>query len=445
MHVALVTIGEPLPLGEGVADRRHRTGFFAEHLVRNGHQVTWWTSAFDHARKRMIRTVSATLQISDRLELELLRGCGYARNVSFARLRDQRLLARQFAVRMRAKGAPDVIVCALPPVELCAAATAYGAEFGIPVVLDMRDMWPDIFVDVFPGWSRPVARRLLRPIFSQASRACRQATTITGITEPFVDWGVRRAGRARTSLDKSFPIGYSRQQPPAVRLEAADAFWTRLGIVDSPDRPIITFIGNMGRQCDLRHVIEAARKLHVMSHPARFVLCGNGERLDAYRAAAAGLPNVVLPGWIDEAQIHALLRRTYAALDPLPRRYDFLATINNKAIEYISAGVPIISCPSTGLLADTIARYDCGRSYAEHTAAAVIDAVTGAWANPEGWRRKSQNALRLFETQFAAEDVCDSFRGYIETLVTQHADKTFLADRARQVRQSAASVCRFKA
>jgi glycosyltransferase involved in cell wall biosynthesis len=445
MHVALVAIGEPLPLGEGLKDRRHRTGFFAEHLARHGHRVTWWTSAFDHARKRMIHADTATVRISGRLELEILRGCGYSRNVSLARIRDQRLIARQFASRIRAKERPDVILCALPPVELCAEATAYGKEFGVPVVLDMRDMWPDIFVDVFPDCARPLARLLLRPMFSQASRACSRATAITGITDPFVDWGVRRAGRARTALDRSFPIGYSRRAPSSDRIAAAEEFWDRLGIATNSARPVATFVGNLGRQCDLVHVIDAARRLHAEGHPARFVLCGNGERLDAYRAQAADLPNVLLSGWIDEAQIHVLLRRTYLALDPLPDRYDFLATINNKAIEYLSAGVPIISCPSAGLLAETLARFDCGTSYAAPEADALVSAVRDACANPSRWRRKVENARRLFDTRFAAEDIYEMFRSYLEGLVTTDANTIVLTGDAGQVRQPAQSVCNSQA
>jgi len=52
MRVWLLTIGEPVPLGAGARDRLHRTGAFARYLVSRGHQVVWWTSAFDHFRKQ---------------------------------------------------------------------------------------------------------------------------------------------------------------------------------------------------------------------------------------------------------------------------------------------------------------------------------------------------------------------------------------------------------
>ena len=55
------------------------------------------------------------------------------------------------------------------------------------------------------------------------------------------------------------------------------------------------------------------------------------------------------PGWVDAAKIFVLMRRSAVGLDPLPDRYDFLATINNKAIEYMSAGLPVISSPDRGV------------------------------------------------------------------------------------------------
>jgi len=52
MRVWLLQIADPLPLAPGV--RRMRTGMLADKLVERGHEVAWWTSAFDHVNKRML-------------------------------------------------------------------------------------------------------------------------------------------------------------------------------------------------------------------------------------------------------------------------------------------------------------------------------------------------------------------------------------------------------
>jgi hypothetical protein len=51
MRVWLITVGEPLPL-DGPGERMLRTGILAAFLAARGHEVVWWSSSFDHVRKR---------------------------------------------------------------------------------------------------------------------------------------------------------------------------------------------------------------------------------------------------------------------------------------------------------------------------------------------------------------------------------------------------------
>ena len=95
VDVWLITIGEPVPVGEGAKDRLHRTGLFAALLAGWGHRVTWWTSAFDHFRKRPLGPLGE-VSLSPGLKAILLDGGGYSRNLSLARFRDHSRIARRF-------------------------------------------------------------------------------------------------------------------------------------------------------------------------------------------------------------------------------------------------------------------------------------------------------------------------------------------------------------
>ena len=422
MNIWLATIGEPVPLDTGAADRLHRTGFFAQFLANQGHKVVWWTSAFDHFRKRHLAKTDTTAHLNQNLRVRMLRGRGYSRNVSVSRLRDHAEIARKFASEapqaITEEKRPDVIVAALPCLNLSAASADFGRRHNIPVVLDMRDMWPDIFVDTAPSPLRPLARTLLQPMFCQARRACAQATAITGITDAFVNWGIARGRRRRTHLDRAFPLGYSAEAPSADAISTAEEAWDRMGIGENGPFTVCYF-GNMSRQLDLMHVIDAAREIEMRGMPIRFVLCGDGERLEEYRRAAAGLHNVTLPGWADHAAIYTLMRRAHAGLDPLPNRYDFLATVNNKAIEYMSAGLPVISSPRHGVLRELLERRGCGFSYGAGDALALADTLCIVSRNPDscaGMRRASE---ALFHEQFMAETVCASMESHLERIVRQ--------------------------
>jgi glycosyltransferase involved in cell wall biosynthesis len=176
----------------------------------------------------------------------------------------------------------------------------------------------------------------------------------------------------------------------------------------------------MSVQLDLAHVIEAARLLEVRGVRARFVLCGEGQRLEEYRQAARGIPSVVLPGWVNHAAIYSLMRRASVGLDPLPERMNFLTNINNKAIEYLSAGLPVVASPERGVLYDLLKRTGSGVSYAPHDAGSLAACIEKFAGNPQVLAPMRANALALFDREFRAEVVYPAMEAHLVAVRHQY-------------------------
>jgi len=412
MRIWLVTIGEPVPVGEALGDRPHRAGALARYLSDQGHDVTWWTSTFDHFRKRHWSLRDTLLEPQPNLRIRLLHGGGYSRNVSWARIRDHQRIAARFARQCRTVARPDLIVASLPSLELCDESVRFGRETDVPVLLDMRDMWPDIFLDLAPGPLRPLAALALGHFFRLGRRACAGASAIMGVTESFVEWGVNKAARQRTAWDRSFPFGYQRGAVTESALAAAARTWDARGI-DSVRTPwVACFFGTFGRQLDLTTVLAASQILQSKNSPIHFVLCGTGDRWNDYRRQAEGLANVTMPGWVDAAAIQTLMARSHVGLDPLPQRFDFLGHINNKAVEYLSAGLPVISSPDRGTLAELLAEHQAGGSYRFGDPRALVAVLERLQADPARRNRMADSALHLFEERFEANRVHAAMENY---------------------------------
>ncbi len=417
MNVWLTTIGEPVPVQEGAGDRLHRTGFFAHFLARHGHDVTWWTSDFDHFRKKHWFGKDTTLAVNERLTIRLLHGCGYGSNVSLARIRDQRQIAKRFAELARQEPRPpQVVVTALPTIELCNESVRYGQERGMPVILDMRDMWPDLFADVVPKPFRPLAMLPLLPMYFESRRACAGATAIIGVTDPFVDWGLRRGRRTRSPKDRSFGFGYSKPVIAADKLEEARRIWCERGVGTGPGEFVACFFGTIGRQFEFDPVIRAAAALHDAAKPVRFVLCGAGDRVAEYRAATAHLPNVLWPGWVGAAEMRALMDVSSLGLAPYRESPNFSMNIPNKPAEYMAAGLPVALGLKNGILKDLLESRKCGFSY-EGKGDRLTRAIGGLASERPRLAEMSANAARLFEEQFTAEVVYGKMMAYLEEMV----------------------------
>jgi glycosyltransferase involved in cell wall biosynthesis len=311
---------------------------------------------------------------------------------------------------------PDIILSGFPSIELSFAAVRYGKKRGIPVILDVKDMWPDIFLDHSPAYLRPMVRMAFWPWFRMTRWTCAHATAITGMTDAFVDWAVARGARSKTSRDLSFPFGYSSIAPSEPALRAAEKFWDSHAVTPENAGRTVCFMGGIGHQLDLTTAVRAARRLRDMGRPIRFVMCGAGDLLDNYRAQTRDLDQILWTGWVGAAEMYVLMRRSMAGLDPLPDRYDFLASINNKAIEYFSAGLPVISSPPRGVLSDLLSSTRTGMSHECGDDERLAHILIELGDNPAKQVEMSNNGRVLFNSRFTAEKVYGEMRGYIEKI-----------------------------
>lgn len=415
MRVWLLTIGEPLPT-DADHQRLLRTGLLSRTLADRGHDVLWWTSAFDHTLKRL-RCIGDSLQTLDaRQSIMLLNGGGYKRNISIDRWRDHARLARRFEIHARQQAPPDVIVASLPSIELALAAVNYGRARGIPVVIDVRDLWPDVMVDLLPPLARPIGHLLTLKMRRQVIATCQGATAITGHASPFVTWGLRHAGRVAASADRHFPHGYPVPHVSAEQQAAAERALAAYGIDLSPDRIIVAFTGTIGTQTELAPAIEAAKLLQA-DRRIQFVIAGTGDRFDDYRRTALGLPNVAFPGWLNRNEIAVLLERATFGLAPYPHRKDWLATIPNKFPEYLSAGLPLLVSLTSGLMVEFIRENECGISYA-HSSEKLASAISQLADDPENTLALKAAAWSAFERHFRAEIVYSSMVDYLEGIAS---------------------------
>jgi glycosyltransferase involved in cell wall biosynthesis len=376
--------------------------------------VVFWSSSFDHVRKSQRAEVDSVISIRDGYQIRLLHANSYSSNISLDRWRNHRMLSKKFDQQAPALPRPDVILCSLPTLELSQSAVDFGRKHGVPVVLDVRDLWPDLFSDLVPSILRPLARLALRSMYQQARYACANATGLTGITSEYVDWAVSNANRPLTEWDRPFPMAYVDQIPAAADLDAAQVFWKSQGL--SSDEFVVCWFGTvLGRHFEFETVLQAANSLFRDGRNVRFVLCGIGSDLEGVRRLARSHSNVMLPGWMNAAQIWQLLRMSSVGLAPYVSSTNFVRNLPNKPIEYLSAGLPVVSSLQ-GVLEKFLARHDCGLTYANRNPGDLAHAIASLQDAPRRRLAMSDNAQRVYSEQFVAEKVYMEMKTYLESI-----------------------------
>lgn len=419
MNTWILEVGEPLPL-DGSQHRLMRNGILAEMLQAAGHQVTWWTSSFNHQTKQFRSTSNYKHNYCSNYSCWLLKSCGYSKNISFLRMLDHYQVAQKFSKIACREHKPDIILSGLPTIDLCYYALKYGEKVNVPVILDVQDLWPDVFLDVLPLYTRMFGKLLLFPYYKALKSACSKAHSIIGLTDNFVDWGVKHSGRARTATDRVFPLGYSSEAPSEAEIHSALEYWTSMGITSAGDKFIVVFIGTLGKQFDLSTVIDAAKA--VLHKEILFIICGDGEERLKYTKMAAGNPNVIFPGWIDRAQIWTIMRIANLGIAPYKNTVNFLNNIPNKPIEYLSASLPVLTCLD-GVLSDLLVRNECGYLYKYGDSQSLASCICAISEDEEQLAEYSRNAGLLYSGFFQADKVYSSLINYLEKICLTHVKK----------------------
>lgn len=388
-------------------------GLLADTLSESGHEVTWWSSSFNHLERRQRVRADGAFMIHPRCTLRLLHGPSYANPASPRRVANHIVLAKKFRLQAPRQVKPDVMVACLPPIELMSEAVRYANHNGVPIAVDIRDMHPDVAYDLVPTYLRPAMRLALAPAKSTARKALGSANAIFGITDDFVEWGLDLAGRTRNEFDQAYPLATDPGRVSDEEREEACAYWDDRGV--ERDAFNCVFVGTMSRHLPLHDIVASARALEQERPDIRFIFAGAGPYLDEYKALAEGLSNAQFTGWLGAGQVRVLLERASVGLAPYTRAASFRASYPNKSIEYLSQGLPVLTSLD-GRLGALINDRKIGGVYEPGDSQALKSLILGYNDDPEAFARMSQRASKLYQERFEPSAVNNAFRENLERL-----------------------------
>jgi glycosyltransferase involved in cell wall biosynthesis len=406
LNVWIVSDGEPLPTDEGNV-RLRRMGLLSEILYQNGHEVHWFSSAFHHYKKKHRSNNDKDIKVKNNYTVHLLNTKGYRKNVSIDRILHHKELSRKFSLNTKTYDKPDIIVATLAPLELSRATIQYGEYNNVPVIIDIRDLWPEIFNEVVPTWGKTLIKPYIWICKSKLSTVLRKSTAMIGVTPQFLDYGLSVAKINKREFDEVFYTSY-KPRDISGHLNSFNKHWSKFGLKSNDF--IVVFLGNFGRQFVIEPIIEAADKLKAQRN-IKFVLCGVGESLDKIKKLSSNLENVVLPGWIEEEQILSLLSASSIGIAPYRNSINFTKNTPNKFGEYLSASIPVI-LGVNGIMADLVLEYECGDVYSDSDE--LVKILESLYSNRKRLLKMSESAYQLYNEKFNADKVYGELSRYLQ-------------------------------
>jgi len=229
---------------------------------------------------------------------------------------------------------PDLVV-ATSPQFFCGWAGILAARWlGVPVVLEIRDIWPDSIAAV-----KASTNRLLMKSLAFLEKA------MYGAADRIVTVG---DGYRDVLLTKGVPPGKISVIPNGVDEElfsprpAASGIRERYGL---GKRFVCSYIGTIGMACGLEVVLKTARLLRKRGREdIVFLLVGDGavrEELEI-EAEEAGLDNIIFTGKVKREEVPGLLAASNVVLVHLRPAELFSTVMPSKIFEAAGMARPII-------------------------------------------------------------------------------------------------------
>jgi glycosyltransferase involved in cell wall biosynthesis len=232
-------------------------------------------------------------------------------------------------------GRPDVVVVSSPTFFSIASAWVYARVKSSRFVVEVRDLWPAVFVDL----GTITNARVIAALEFLELLAYKAADLIVVVTHGFRDHIAARG----VSADKVrvIPNGVDLRRfdhPPV----AAAATWRQAHGIDAGET-VALYVGAHGISQNLSTVLAAAKKLE--STPVRVVLVGDGAEKAKLRdlASELSLKRALLLDPVPSREVPTLLEAADVCLLPLRDVPLFKTFIPSKMFEYMAAGRAIVA------------------------------------------------------------------------------------------------------
>lgn len=397
--------GEPLPL---FGERPHRIGILAEKLASKGHDVTWWTTTFDHQHKKYLYNKNTSIHITPSYKINFVHGSiPYKKNISITRLINHYQVSKAFKKNTNEEQRPDIILCAYPTIDLAYEAVRYANKNNIPIVIDVRDLWPDIFIDPLPNSLKKIGELALSLYIKKANYIFNHCTSIIAVSDSYLLWTQKyKLNSSESVLDKIFPLGYKKPDPiKNVIIENKFSY-----INFSPSINYVLFSGTFGQTYDLSTIIKSAAMLKD-NKKVHFIFVGDGENTYKWKTEAHGLNNITFTGWVNNDELSYLLSKSDIGL--MAYKINAPQSLPNKIFEYLAYGMPIVSSLDT----DT-----------KHLLFSKNIGITYTAGDPIDFKKKllkilnddnilsemKKNAQILFNESYSSDNIYDNLVIYLE-------------------------------
>tara|TARA_B100001175_G_scaffold219093_1_gene186410 strand:+ start:11947 stop:13086 length:1140 start_codon:yes stop_codon:yes gene_type:complete len=298
----------------------------ADQLIKRGHSIKFITSSFTPHNNSHRFNSDTEIILNKNYCLKILYSKGYKNKISFERFLAHYDFAKKLKIEIEANDLPDLVYISLPPIDTVYNIIKFCKKNHIPIIVDIIDPWPEVFLRIFPNSMRKFGRILFTPFYLQVKYIFNNASAIVSISKKYRNWALKL-------IKKNKPNGVFY---PAVKLKNQN------NLKKHNDKIRFVYAGALSTSYDVETIIHAAKKLtKKFQNKCEFYIAGSGPKFENLKKLSKKLNNVFFTGYLNEKELNKLLLSSDIGIACYSKKST--QSVTYKLFDYLSAGLPIIS------------------------------------------------------------------------------------------------------
>ena len=338
--------------------RPHRSYTVAKAFEADGHEVTYWISNMDH-RSKFDRKEK---EIKDgNLKIKIISSTKYTEHISISRIKFEINFIKQFRVLAELENTkPDLIIIGEPSLFVSYNFIKYINKHNIKFVVDIVDIWPELFKLVLPKFLQPFHKLIFLPFYLKRRWFIKKVDGILSVSKAYL--------KIATDINNKVPskIVYWGVDLKSFNSEnTSNNFDSTLNII---------YAGTLGDNYDVQSIINCAVKVEEQNLDVCIYIAGDGNLRDFIIDSITkyNLTKTTYLGRISPEQLVTYYKKCQLALSTYSRESTVSMPI--KAFDYFAAGLPLLN--SLGMdLGEMVQDYKLGINYAPGNSDDLFDKI----------------------------------------------------------------------
>ena len=404
MNIWIIYPNGDIP-GEGL--RMGRSQMIAEALVPAGHEVTWWVSTFNHNTKTF--RSKEDIVVSPKFTIRPVQTNGYKRNISFQRIQSENEYSKQIYLNAHKYKSPDIIIMSDPALFRSKLIVKLVKEKKALLVLDVIDLWPELFHIIFPKFLSKIGNLIFAPLYFRRKNLFRKADAIIAVSESYLDLAKKIVPNLSMEFMKSVYYGVNLAKFRSVEERSSVLPLPLQNITRNKGELLAIYASSLGSNYDLKTLLEAVKLLEKRKINLKVLIAGIGPLKDYIISFIKenNLKQVIYIGNPDSSTMSSIFSYCDIGLSMYVKGSTVAMPI--KAFNYFCAGLPIVNSLK-GDLSDILLKHNAGLNFEAENVRSLVEVLQVLVSSPsklETMAKNSYNLASLFDEKIQYKKVLD--------------------------------------